>query len=369
MRHKTRIILVNGLATAARRASRHAGAIGAASLLALLSGCDRSAPTTPPPPPAPVAAPLSPADIDALRTTADKALDDGRVDDALRVATYLAERTDDATAHELVGRVHLARAGRDASRGLSGSASRGLAADAYARAAARAPSSAPLQHAAAMVLDASGRSAEARPLYDRAVELEPRTAEFRLHRANARIRANDLEGAALDAAALREIEPKDPWCDALDAEIALARGDATGAVDRARRAVDGKNDEIAFRVLLSRALRAAGRAEEAVIGLRGLTQDERASPAVAREIALGYAALGRPKDAADAWETSVVANPGDVALRVAVVEAWLAAGDRLRAREALDALLRLAPEHEARARLERSISEASGRRPDVAPRP
>lgn len=359
---------MNDVATAGRRAGRRARATLVAGLVALACGCERSAPTTPPAP-APAAAPLTPADIDALRTTADKALDDGRVDDALRVAAYLAERTNDAAAFELVGRVQLARAGRDASRGLSGAGARALAADAYARAAALAPGNAPLQHAAAMVLDAGGRNAEALPLYDRAVELEPRGAEFRLHRANARIRANDLDGAALDAKALREIEPKDPWCDALDAEISLARGDAAGAVECARRAVDGSNDEMAFRVLLSRALRAAGRAEEAVIGLRGLAPEERASPAVAREIALGFAALGRPSDAAEAWESAAIANPGDVALRVAVVEAWLAAGERLRARESLDALLRLAPEHEAKARLEKALTEASDRRPAEAPRP
>lgn len=306
-----------------------------------------------------------PLEIDELRATAERALDDGRVDDALRIARFLVERRGDATCLELLGRTHLADAARADARGVEASVPRREAAAAYAAAADLDRTNAGLQHAAAMVLDSAGLREAALPLFDRAVAAAPRNAEFLLHRAFARLRGGDVKGAADDAATMGALAPADPWRFALDAEIALAIGQPADAARTARRAVDASPDTIGFRILLSRCQRADGRAEDAVLGLRGLDATARAFPAVAAELALGYAALARPRDAALAWEAAMndIANADDASVATETARAWLDANEPMRARAAIDELRRRAPDHESIAALESTLRHSTSLAP------
>lgn len=328
---------------------------------ALGAGCDR-APQTPP-------KTIAAADVSAAISAAEKALDDGRIDDAVHLAQFAAKARDSAATHELLGRCLLAQASREESRGRDAHATRRASADAYRRAARLDPNGAALQHATAMVLDAAGDADGAAPYYDRAVELAPRSVEFLVHRANSRIRANDLAAAGRDLAQLRGLAPEEPWTHAVGAELKLAGGDAEGAVADASRAVELAPSAIEFRILRARALRSADRAKDAVEMLAALPATERTQPAVVAELAAAWVALAQFDKAAEAWERAHAAHPETLALAVEAARAKLRAGDRLGARRMIDDARRIAPDHADVAALERELSAASVPRPAESSRP
>ncbi len=262
------------------------------------------------PPEAPVAT-ASPEEIAHAREAAEKALDDGRIDDAERLATYLAERDRSGSGHELLGRVWLVRA-TDAQRRGDATAERDArqrAADAYRHAATADPTNAGLQDAAGRVLDAAGLLPDAIAAYTRALALDPSLASALLHRGNAHLRAGDHERARQDAERLERLAPTEPWTHALLAELALTTGDHAAAVSRAAQARTLAPEHLAFRVLHARTLRLAGDAHAAVELLIGLEPAERAERAVTAEIAAGWRALGRHADARDAWANAYRLGP------------------------------------------------------------
>jgi Flp pilus assembly protein TadD len=297
----------SGLGPVRRLASVACGFLGAMVVIGL-AGCERrdgeppaptserQSPTTPP-------RTASAAEIAQAREAAEKALDDGRVDDAERLAAYLSERDPSGSGDEVLGRVWLVRAAQAVERG-DGSAERTArqrAADAYRRAALADPTNAGLQDAAGRVLDAAGLLPEAIAHYTRALALDPKLASTLLHRGNAHLRGGDRERAEQDARSLEQLAPREPWTHALLAELALAREDHATAAARARTARELAPNDIAFRVLHARALRLGGDASAAVELLIGLEASERANRSVAGELAAGWTSLGRPADARDVW--------------------------------------------------------------------
>jgi predicted Zn-dependent protease len=260
------------------------------------------------------------ADRDAALAAAAKALDDGRFADAERIARALEERSADATGAELLGRT------------LSAMKRPEEAADAYALAASRDPTNAALQHAAATVAEGAGRLDQALAGYARAVELEPAAMQWRLFRANALLRSDRVAEAKADIDALLEIAPREAWTFGVHSEFLRRAGDATGAVDAARRARELAPDELAFRLIESRALRAAGRAREAAERLSALDREALASEAVADELSRAHAAAGNLGKAAEAWERAAAFGPESVRCAAGAARARHAPGDLLRAR-------------------------------------
>lgn len=292
--------------------------------------------------------------------TAEKALDDGRIDDAVRVASYLAERSPDGQSLELLARVQLAKASN--TRGPEATVARQAAADAYRRAADLEPSNAGLQDAAGMVVDSTGAVEAALPYYDRAVALQPSSPMFLLHRGNARLRSGDRAGALADAAALLAAAPREPWAHALAAECALpgpeGGGDASKAIEEAKAAQQLAPSEVGFRLLHAKALRLAGRPHESVELLTALEERDRAGQAVAAELALGWMAMDRPDKAGEAWELVLRAKSDDLRAALEAGKARLKAGDRMRAGMWLDRAKAIAPESPEVAELAAAIAAA-----------
>ena len=286
-----------------------------------LAGCGGNEPETAGPAPPPASSPtMVAADRDAALAAAAKALDDGRFADAERIAIALERRSPDATSAELLGRT-LAALGRQDE-----------AADAYALAAGRDPGNAALQHAAATVAEAAGRLDAALAGYAKAVELEPKAIQWRLFRANALLRAGRVEEARTDVETLVELAPREAWTHGVRSEWLLRSGDAAGAVEAAARARELSPDEVAFRLIESRALRNAGRANEAAARLSALPPPTLASESVADELSRAHAADGQPVKAAEAWERAAAFHPDCVRCVLEAARARLAAGDRVKAR-------------------------------------
>jgi len=278
--------------------------------------------------------------INDARGAAEKALDDGRVDDAVRLAEFVAEHRTDPRAAELLGRTLIALASVRAQQNLPGAAiavdeARRRAADAYRLAAARDPANAALQDAAAQVIDSAGDLAGAQALYDRAVELEPLNTTYRLHRGNARLRRGDIEGADQDVEAM--IERPDGWAHALRAQVRLAQQRTAEAVAAATAARAQAPGDLAFRVLLARALRADGQPQAAVELLTGLSPHERTDESVAYELGLAWSAIDRHDKAAETW-AHAYRGTANKSVRAALEagRAFLRAGDRASAKSWLD---------------------------------
>jgi tetratricopeptide (TPR) repeat protein len=317
----------------------------------------------------------SATELASVRDAAEKALDDGRIDDAERLARYLAERDRSGSGEELLGRIWLVRATQALQRGdrTGEDAARQAAADAYRRAALADPTNAALQDAAGLVLDSAGHLPEAIAHYTRALVIDPAFASALLHRSNAHLRAGDRERAAQDARTLEGLAPEEPWAHALLAEIALGEGDFPTSLARATRARALAPTDLAFRVLHARALRLSGDAQAAVEQLIGLDATERASRAVASELATGWNALGRPADARDVWANAYRLGPPPARLDAALEagNAAIDAGDLVDAERWLSTLESLAADDdhpgsraaEFRARLTaaRAAREASSR--------
>jgi tetratricopeptide (TPR) repeat protein len=324
-----------------------------------------------------VAAAVADAAISDAIAAAEKALDDQRLADAQRLARFAtAEVVAGArptqlvvAAHELLGRVELARASAAdaAGRRDDAASARRSAADAYVVASARAPDDAALADAAGLVLDAAGDRAGALAHYDRAIALAPRHIRYRLHRGQLHLRTGDLVLARADADAMREAAPNEPWGHGLAADIAIAQEDIATATAAAARAIELAPQEASFRLLLARAHRKGGRADQAIESLVGLPLTERATEAMAFELAAAWTALGRHDKAAETWGDVYRANPGLGSLR-SVVEAGLAAakaGDLRQAAAWRDTAQLLAPEDPRLADLDRAIADARDRPNDT----
>jgi tetratricopeptide (TPR) repeat protein len=246
----------------------------------------------------------TPQELTEASVAADKALDDGRLDDALTLARFVAERDPSERGPELLGRVWLAKATQaDRSGNREGAtAARQAAADAYRRAADRAPRNAALQDATAMVLDTNGEVLVAATYYDRATEAEPSNVGFRLHRANSLLRRKAMAEALADADRAIALAPDEAWAHAIRGEALTALHRLDDAIVAAQEARRLGPSETSFRVLHARILRAQGKASDAVELLVALDESLRASIAVAGELALAWNDTGRPERAASTWE-------------------------------------------------------------------
>lgn len=348
------------LAPPSHRRSSPFGATALAALFAL-GGCGPAgSPPTSQTPPAPRA---TAQELNEATAAAEKAMNDGRVDDALTLARFVAERDPSGAGRELLGRVWLVRATQAEQAGDREAATiaRKSAAEAYTAAAAAAPTNAPLQDATGLVVDMVGDPFLAAKYYTKAIELDPRNPAYLLHRGNAYLRTRNIDKADDDARALLALAPNEPWSNALRAESLIANLEASKALRYAARARELAPGDVTFRVLHARAMRIAETPRDAVELLMALPERERATGLVAGELALGWTALGTPERGAEAWELVYRLGSQQERLGAATAagEARLKLGDRSAAKSWLDVATLLAPRDERVQQLARSLESAA----------
>jgi predicted TPR repeat methyltransferase/thioredoxin-like negative regulator of GroEL len=224
---------------------------------------------------------------------------------------------------------------------------------------AAAPPSPELWELEARVLLREGRVDAALTLLDRAIAEWPDSVELRLCRAGARTQANDLPGAARDAAEAVIADPAEPRAKALLGVVLLELGHVADALPCLRSAVAAWPEDVSARVALARACElhgdlAASRAvlREGVAALPSAAQlwtaavllevrqgDFAAAADLAREARrlgaadacvlglLGHAlsCLGCPEEAAEAYAAALALAPEDPYVRHLVAAAGLVA--------------------------------------------
>lgn len=311
-------------------------------LLALAaSGCDRAAVPAAPTPPAPPAA----AAVEAALEAAERSLDAGEQASALVIAEALSKKApQEWRAHEILARIHLARAAGAAAE--PGGEAYAAAYAAYRRAAELRPGSAALHQAAGAVALSARRGAEALEHFRAAMELAPLDPQPPLYAALVHLERRELDQAEGLLARVLAIDPQQPQALASSATLALERGQperAVALIEDARRADPADPD---LKVTEARIHRRRGDPRRALELLVGLPPAHRVSEPVTREIAAAADAAGVPRVAAEAWTARFEAGPvapdaWRTALRCA--EAWLLAGDTAQARAWLDRAGLLAP--------------------------
>lgn len=133
-------------------------------------------------------------------------------------------------------------------------------------------------------------------------------------------------------------------------EVRLEQGDETGLLLFAdARRLDPS--ATALRVREAVWQRRLGRPAEAVTLLAALPDSERVTPAVARELAASWRALGEPRKVAEVFEASARSSPRSIAPWLLAAEAWLDAGEPGRALEAMEIANSIDPSDAELARL------------------
>ncbi len=278
-------------------------------------------------------------DPDSLRISLDAAeqyLVGGNLNEAEAIARRTVEAAPDSVdAHELLGRVLIARAIglRDAGRPEAARDQWIDASRQYERVVRLAPKSSGLHQSAGEVAQLAGRTGLAIELYARAGELAPDDPRPALYEAQL-LMADDRPSEARECIErVLGIDAEQPHALATLAVIEMEQGnwdEARSTIARSRTALP---DDLGIRTIESRIHRLGGDPERGLELLLALPESSRATEAVTEEIAACWIALDRPEEAAVAWERcDGMRGPRSGVIAVNAAEAWLDAG---RSEEAL----------------------------------
>jgi len=205
------------------------------------------------------------------------------------------------------------------------------AAQRYRQAVDIDPDSAGLRHSAGLIVLAAGDEADALELFQSAAELNPSNPQHELFAAQLLINGGRYAEAEAALQRVLELDQDQAHAHASLAVIAMERGHNDRALVRIGKARELEPTVLDFRAQHARILRHAGQPEQAIELLVPLDEAKRARLMVAREIAAGYAALGRHERAAEAWLVAYRNNPnGPNAWRAAMnaADALIDAGQR-----------------------------------------
>ncbi|MFZ9691370.1 MAG: tetratricopeptide repeat protein [Phycisphaerales bacterium] len=218
---------------------------------------------------------------------------------------------------------------------------------------------------AASVAESLGDHAAAGARWERLAASRPNDPDPALRLALNRWRLGEADDAVARFQAASERWPREPMVAAAYGEFLLERGEAAAGLAKFAEARSLDPDSIALRVREGNWLRRLGRAEESIALLTALSRSDQATLAVTRETAAAWKALGRSDRAASAWEVCLRTDPASADSTEAMLgaaDAWLAAGDRARAKSWLDRVAANDPDHPDLVALEARWREAGEQR-------
>lgn len=272
-----------------------------------------------------------PAAERAALEAAERYVSSGDPESARSIVMRLLARGEDAGALDILARCELLRA-EDAAQDDVASAALAGAADAYRRASAASPADASLAARAAMSTDQAGQAAACIDLYRRALELDGASVQLRVFLGFALVREGRLDDAQRTFAHAAALAPDSPWPLAGLSACAIRAKDLTRALELAQQARALGPEDLSVRVAESQALRALGRASDALSLMLALAPSARMSPEAVAEIASCHEAAGQPADAARAWEELAQSHAGTRHAALEAARWWDIAGDAEQAR-------------------------------------
>lgn len=277
---------------------------------------------------------LSPEALAAAVRACQTLIDGQRYHEAEVVAAKLVQRAPMSwEVAELSARIAAAQGVAAMERGEEFAALgfRDVAAAEYIRAALIANDAA-LWQAAGVAASITENRSGAIDAFRRAAALDPTLLQPPLFEAQLHLAMEDLARAEEAIARAAALNPEEPFVLATQAEVARQRGDADEALRLVRAARRNAGDQPTFRATEARLLRQLGRPRDAVELLLALDDQAGAGdPAVVEELAQGWLALDEPARAAQTWEALLRRSSRHWRSGVRAADAWLRAGDVVRA--------------------------------------
>ena len=285
-----------------------------------------------------------------------------RLDEAAIVAEGLVERMpEDASAAAWLARVRVAQANASPADGARREQRMQDAASAIDRALAGGVDDDETLMLAASIAETLGDHATAGPRWERLAARRPDDPNPALRIALNRWRLGDADEAGARFEAAAERWPSEPMVAAAFGEFLLEQGDATAGLARFADARSLDPDSVPLRIREANWLRRLGRPGDAIAMLTALPRPDQATLAVTRETSASWAALGRFDRAAAAWEVCLRTDPASsdsIEAMAGAAGAWIAAGDRPRAKSWIDRIAAVEADHPELASLEARWREA-----------
>ena len=291
----------------------------------LSAGCDGSAGDQQ----GEVAVALDPDSIRVSLEAAEQYLVGGNLNEAEAIGRRMVEAAPDSMeSHELLGRILINRAIglRDAGRLEAAAEQWKRASQQYERVVRLAPDSAGLHQSAGEVAQLAGRTGLAIELYRRAGELDPADPRPVLYESQLLLSDGQLAEARGAVERVLAIDEEQPHALATLAVIEMEQGNWKAAKETIARARAALADDLGIRTIQSRIHRLSGDPERGLELLLALPESSRAGESVTEEIASCWISLGRPEEAAVAWERcDGMHGPRSGVISLKAAEAWLEA--------------------------------------------
>lgn len=193
----------------------------------------------------------------------------------------------------------------------------GRAAEAYEQmvaALAIGPRTAGLEFHAGTIASAIGENGRAIEHFSAAQTADPADPRYPLYLAAAQVSAGETEAAQANLVRATVLDAGNAIAWGQLAELALRENKSGLAVQHARKARDADPTEPAWRLIESRALKRAGEPEQALGVLLSLDEAVLVRPEFTKAAAEALGMLDRAGEAADLYERSLAARPGDGAV-------------------------------------------------------
>lgn len=208
---------------------------------------------------------------------------------------------------------------------------------------------------------------EAAQHYSAAAALRPDDPAVRTQLASAYTSKRDFAHAETTLLEALRLDPNYHKAYELLSDIYATQGKPKMAIDQIQKAIDStpaglRAAQIGYIRKRTNLLRRDNRPEEALMGLTSsLNTEERNDPNIVEDAARCWAMLGKPDQAAKAFEDAQRRNPGEWRLAEGAARWWIKAGNLDAAKKQVEILRRINPRLPELEALEKSMTEASTR--------
>jgi tetratricopeptide (TPR) repeat protein len=203
---------------------------------------------------------------------------------------------------------------------------------------------------------------EARHHYEQALSIEPGSGRYAVSLANLQAKLNEDDQAVQTLLAAIRQDSGLHKAYALLSDIYARKnklGLALGQIDRAIDAVPDGQAGMRTAYVLKRAalLRRDNRAGESLLALQSLPPADQLRPGVMKDSATSWMMLGKPRRAAELYETALRLDPSNDQAAAEAARWRIKAGDFDAARKHIQALRRINPRHEALNGLDKALED------------
>ena len=195
---------------------------------------------------------------------------------------------------------------------------------------------------------AADRFDRAEDHYSLAVGLEPSQTRYRLHLAQAQIRLNEFDTARRGLLEVLRLDSTSHEAYATLANLYADQNKSTLALNTIQKAIENtpvmlRDKQVAYIQYKAQLLRRSNQPQEALLTLQSLSPLEQGVPAVMKDLALCWAMIGKPQEAALLYERALAANPTQWQYAEAAARWRIKCNDHEAARDLVETVRKINP--------------------------